>query len=225
MSEILCPVCQRDTNLGFQGNDLRRCQTCDHIFQFPPTITANYGAEYVDARYVKYPTTQIMSYLRLGIVKSFMPFGTLLDVGYGDGSFVKAALAGGYTAFGYDVHNEHKYGIPVVQSLDAAHRWDVVTFFDSLEHMPTLETARDLAAKASVVIVSFPHRPDSFPKNTDWRHYRPGEHLHYFSNHSIHRLFGFGKELVIGINAEDSIRGTLDGHQNIQTVVFRSKER
>ena len=218
MNEVLCPVCQRDTVLGFQGNDLKRCHTCDNIFQYPPTVTAKYGAEYVDARYEKYPTTEIMSYLRLGILKSIRQRGTVLDYGYGNGSFVKACLKGGYTAFGYDCHTEHKYGIPVIESLDAAKSWNVVTFFDSIEHVADLEPIRQLAKRTEAIIVSVPNRPRDFPQNPNWRHNRHGEHVWFPVKSSLERLFQM--KTVLASDAEDSIRGQLDGHQNIMTYVF-----
>lgn len=211
-----CPICHASDARELPDR-LASCEACDHVFEHPPVVTALYNKEYVAERYEKYATTEAMSYLRLGMVKSFVTRGRLLDVGYGNGAFVRAASAGGFDAYGNDVHGAD-YGIreaPMVSD----ELWDVVTFFDSLEHFPDLKPVRDLVRRAAFAVVSMPFRPKDFPTTRAWKHYRPGEHLHYFSLKSLSALFP-DKRLMFVTDAEDAIRKPLGGEPNIFTAVF-----
>lgn len=214
----VCPVCHVKPLEELDG--LSRC-ACDHIFQSTLEVTAHYDKDYITKRYDSYPTTEAMSYLRLGYLRGFCPKGKLLDVGYGNGSFVKAAIKAEYDAYGYDVHHAN-YGVRETPIISHDH-WDVVTFFDSLEHFPDFKEVCQLARRAKWILVSFPCRPSWFPYKREWRHYRPGEHLHYFTLCSLATLF-YTHTMYTCSDLEDSIRGKLpDGEQNIQTAVLKGK--
>lgn len=190
------------------------------MYQDPPTVSAVYDKKYVADRYDTYDTTPVMSALRLGMLKGYIGAGRLLDVGYGNGSFVKLAMKGGFDAYGCDVHHAD-YGVREA-GIDSEVSWDVVTFFDSLEHFPDLAVIKDLNSRTNMIMISFPCRPDNFPDNRDWRHYRPGEHLHYFTLTSLTHLFS-GKQLLVSTNVEDTIRGRPQGRQNIATAIFAKR--
>lgn len=149
-------------------------------------------------------------------MKGFVGGGNLLDVGYGNGSFVKLASSSGYDAFGKEIHGlSDRYG---VREADYdSKEWDVVTFFDSLEHMDSFSTIRKLRSK--IIIVSTPLRPDTFPDDLRWKHWKPGEHLHYFDAIGILRLWPPKKKLAES-NIEDIIRKSLNGDKNILTIVL-----
>jgi hypothetical protein len=209
-----CPVCDQETI--YQGSELYRCPDCAHIFQYPPDVRVSYAADYL-ATYDKYPV-ELMSHVRLAFVKAYARGGKLLDVGYGQGHFVKLAVRAGFDAYGNDVH-----GVDCgVREVDLNHgsAWDVVTFFDSLEHFPSLSSVRDLARRSRYVVVSLPCRPLWFPERRDWKHYKPGEHLHYFCEDSLDRLFG-AKHRLSFADVEDVVRGKgPDGGRNILTAVY-----
>lgn len=215
MDGVRCPVCGSARLTDHR--DLQECRACTHLFQWPATITARYDAAYV-AKYAGYPLTEI-SYLRVGLLKAFVSKGRLLDVGHCRGDFVRAAQRAGFDAWGYDVHGID-VGVPTVPKLCNGQPWDVVTFFDSLEHFDRLESARALGSLAKWIVVACPCRPASFPAVRDWRHYRPGEHLHYFSRQSLGRLFT-RRALVLETNAEDAVRGQRGSATNIATYIFR----
>ncbi len=217
MSDPLCPTCRSERTLPFQGNDLRRCQACDHIFQFPAIVKAVYDHQYIKDRYDKYPTTGAMSDLRVEMLHMHVKSGSrILDVGAGNYAFVKAACKDGFDAWGCDVHGVD-YGAPSVSSLDG--NWDALCFFDSLEHFPDLRVIRAKAHDVSTIIVSIPKRPAWFPASLNWRHYRPGEHLHYPVKSSLEALFK--KHCTAQSHMEDTIRGKLpSGEDNIETLVF-----
>jgi len=125
--------------------------------------------------------------------------------------------------FGIDVHNED-FGVPVVD-YEAPHTYDLVCFFDSLEHFPSFEPIFQLRSRN--VIVSIPNPPEFLLTTPDrWRHYKPGEHLHYFNPSSLDHLMrrlGFGRK-VVQAHPEDAIRGKIQydtrQHDNIVTIIY-----
>ena len=217
-----CPACQDQSQVRITSDSiLSECQHCGHIWETALEVTAKYDQKYVADRYDKYNTTEVMSYLRLGLLKGFVTAGRLLDVGYGNGSFVKLAKKGGFDAYGNDVHGAD-YDVREC-ALEGDEVWDVVTFFDSMEHFPDLEVIRQLSKRAAYIVVSFPTRPNDFPWSAyTWRHYRPGEHLHYFTVKSLTALLC--KSPLVTTDMEDTIRGRgpSTANCNITTVVFGS---
>jgi hypothetical protein len=217
---MVCPVCDQGP-VDILPEELARCPNCNHIFQNPLEVRAVYDHAYIADRYDSYDTTPLISGMRLATLKGCgiaTGDGKLLDVGYGNGAFVKMAMKAGYDAYGCDVHGAD-YGVREVK-LDGTQRWDVVTFFDSLEHFTTLDVIKQLVQRTSTIVISIPVYPPDFPQNRHWKHYRPGEHLHYFSLGSLCRLFA-GKRLCIRSDIEDVIRGKRpDGGVNVATLVF-----
>lgn len=211
-----CPVCAKEAVC--LRAELHRCSDCAHIFQYPPEVRVTYAAEYLST-YDRYPVAA-MSRARLVYVRTFVREGKLLDVGYGQGHFAKLAQGAGFDVYGNDVHGVD-YGVREV-NLNHGSRWDVVTFFDSLEHFPDLAPVRDLAGRSKYVVVSLPSRPVWFPERLEWKHYKPGEHLHYFCEDSLDRLFGVKRRLAF-TDVEDVIRGKgPEGVRNILTAVYGS---
>ena len=102
----------------------------------------DYDKDYVNTRYVKYgelPT--YMAHLRLGnIIGSLSRVPkSILDVGYGDGSFLKVCSNIIPKCYGYDVSSyPAPAGCEVVSSM-TDQSYDVITFFDSLEHFEDIE--------------------------------------------------------------------------------------
>jgi SAM-dependent methyltransferase len=200
------------------------CLRCQHIFQTDLAVTVSYDANY--ARQYDLRPVREMSDLRWDFIQSRLHLparSRVLDVGYGNGAFLKRARAAGMTIFGIDLHTED-FGIPVVE-FDAPQDYDLVCFFDSLEHFP--DFAPILRLNTRFAIVSIPQTPDfmlAAPRK--WRHFKPGEHLHYFSTNSLDtfmRSWGFTGRLAEG-NPEDNLRGKLaiDGksYDNIYTAIY-----
>ncbi|HVA51383.1 MAG TPA: methyltransferase domain-containing protein [Pirellulales bacterium] len=213
MNTCLCPVCACQGVEAF--DDLRHCPRCRHVFQWPPEATVSYDESYV-RHYEAYPCRE-MSCLRVGFLKGFASRGRLLDVGYGNGAFVRAASAAGFDAFGCDVHGVD-CGVREIDLARDQSLWDVVSCFDSLEHFGDFSSVRSLWRRAQLVLVSLPLAPPAFPACRAWSHYKPGEHLHYFSPASLARLVA--KPLIAASNVEDAIRRPKDTRQNIYTAVY-----
>lgn len=208
-----CPVCESSPCVPDEG--LARCPHCTHLFQWPPVVAVRYDGAYLSA-YDHCPTRP-MACLRTGFLKAVVPAGRLLDVGYGKGDLVHAAAAAGFDAWGYDIHRRN-FGVREVNLAQDRSTWDVVTFFDSLEHFPDFEIVRSLLRRSRSVLVSLPLPPASFPRDRSWKHYKPGEHLHYFSEKSLRTLVG--KPLLLRSDVEDTIRRGTPGVQNILTCLF-----
>jgi hypothetical protein len=182
-----------------------------------------YDKEYVNTRYVKYgelPT--YMGYLRLGnIIGSIggVP-DSIIDVGYGDGSFLKVCKDIIPNCYGYDIST---YPIPEGCNLVSSFKdkfYEVITFFDSLEHFEDIEFVKDL--KCSYVCVSV---PDCHYKSDEWfetwKHRRPNEHLWHFNSISLEKfMYRMGYVLVSSSNIEDTIRKSGKEESNILTCVF-----
>lgn len=183
----------------------------------------DYDKDYVNTRYVKYgelPT--YMGYLRLGnIIGSLgrVP-SSILDVGYGDGSFLKVCRNIVPECYGYDIST---YPIPEgcsqVESI-TKNFYDVITFFDSLEHFEDIEFVKNLKCNSLCISVPYCHYiNDAWFEN--WKHRRPNEHLWHFDKQSLCKFMNrMGYELVSATNIEDTIRKNNKEEHNILTCVF-----
>ncbi len=185
-------------------------------------------AGYYDGLGIK---TRAMSCLRLGHLLASVGAAcrmTLLDIGYGNGDFLVRCADAGLSGSGFDVATR-----PLTDERLLTLRWDqvmsrhrdVVTFYDSLEHFPSLAWLSDL--KASYVIVSAPwcHWIQGQPEFRDWKHRKPHEHLHHFNAASlVEFMASMGWKNISLSNVEDGIRGVReDGKPNILTAVFEGR--
>lgn len=243
-----CPACGGD-NIHYQyvGFGVCRYEWCGLIWSTDRLTTQSYDAAYVAERYDKYPTTQLMSEIRASLVEAVLLLheslpmasqkvnkGRLLDVGYGNGSFIREAFHRGWCALGNDVNPTSYPGVNHVSlplhctNRDLAYR--VITFWDCLEHFDDLDEVRNVADATQWIILSFPNPPPDFPLHPDtWKHYRPGEHHFHFTPQSLAHIFTTKQsiaEVVYTGNPEDCIRGKgPGGAANILTVALRVRDR
>lgn len=233
---LKCPVCRHHCVIDL--GQVSWCRHCEVYAANDRETTIRYDAEYVASRYDRYPTTEAMTELRLRVMETVihlaetlpqgepLRYGRLLDVGYGNGSFIRGALRRGWDAYGYDVNPTEYRGVRRVPwpKFDCEH-YRAITFFDSLEHFEGLEPARGLADHADWIFLSMPLPPYYF-LTANWKHLRPGEHHFYFQDpKSFEPLFSSERaeaKVVYTETPEDTIRGRLsDGLPNIQTVALR----
>lgn len=205
---LRCPICGGRNHFHTPDN-LSECGNCRHIFQTDLNVTASYNADYAH-QYDHLPVKE-MSALRWNFIQSHLnlPAGSrVLDVGYGNGAFLKHARSAGMDIYGIDLHTED-FGVPVV-NLETKLHFDLICFFDSLEHFSDFQPLLNL--RAGHVIVSIPNTPAwLLSKPRVWRHYKPGEHLHYFSRRSLDSFmhgWGFSEKRAEGY-PEDTLRGKL----------------
>lgn len=198
-----------------------------HLYQ--KTITGNlpdYSKTYVSQRYDTYSTNDLMSKLRFSILFNVIgKFKSVTDFGYGNGSFIRFCEEQGKESFGYDISN-----YPVPENCKQLTHWndcsvDVMTFFDSLEHI----TDRDLSPmlkqlNTKYVCISVPWCHFDMGKEwfMNWKHRRENEHLHHFDSFGLTELLTECnyKILYLG-NDEDMIRIPKEKLPNILTVVAK----
>jgi SAM-dependent methyltransferase len=218
-----CPVCQ-GTDVSPKPHNLTLCGDCCHIFQSDRHVSMVYDASY--AHQYDHRPHEEMSQLRWKFIQQHLALSKdskVLDIGYGNGAFLKHAERAGMQIFGIDLHGED-FGIPEV-SYRSPIDYDLVCFFDSMEHFAEFDDILRLNTRH--VIASVPDPPELLLSQPHrWRHYKPGEHLHYFSRDSLDLLvhrWGLTHKIAEG-HPEDAIRGklTINGrtYDNIYTAIY-----
>lgn len=195
------------------------------IYQVDKT-PIDYDKSYIENSYVRYgELTNYMAYLRLGnIIGSLGRIPkSILDIGYGDGSFLKVCSKIIPKCYGHDISS---YPIPHgCENVDNIEEnfYDVITFFDSLEHFEDIEFVKNLNCNAVCISVPNCHYPnDSWFE--DWKHRRVNEHLWHFNQESLTSFMErIGFILVSSTNIEDTIRKNKEEETNILTCIFRKK--
>lgn len=167
-----------------------------------------------------------LSYLRLGILLGAIGKNpdSILDVGYGNGDFLKVAKASSIqNCYGCDISD---YPVPEnckkVDLLDNSF-YEVVCFFDSLEHFDDISFIEKLNCEYIFISVPWCHN-FSYEWFQNWYHLRPNEHLWHFNDKSLVLFMkenGFEK-IYLG-NFEDIIRqnSSCNGNPNILSAIFQ----
>ena len=145
---------------------------------------------------------------------------SLLDVGIGDGAFLRAVAPFAWLSpFGFDINPAGiAYLIENGQlaSFEEPASFDVVTFWDSLEHIRDPRPA--LAAARHVALVSIPIFTDAAHAVTS-RHFRPDEHFWYFTRHGFIQFADQeGFDCVDVLATETAL-----GRDSIETFVLRRR--
>lgn len=226
-TNVKCPICNSFDTLEC-SHKLSFCCNCNHTFQTDLKVTKVYDDAYI--RPYNALHTEEMSKVRWDFIDEILeldPGSKILDIGYGNGAFLKYVQKLGMDVYGIDVHGQD-YGIKEV-TYDVDIEYDLVCFFDSLEHLPSFSPLFQLNMKN--MVVSIPFVPPFFLGSPlSWKHYKPGEHLHYFSPNSLSYLVSllggkYSLELMEDGFPEDDLRGkfyTFGGnvYDNIYTTVF-----
>lgn len=166
--------------------------------------------------------TSNTSYLRLGyIIGSIgrIP-ASVLDVGYGTGIFLKSCEEQIKERYGNDISGWNvPEGCTFVENI-FEQEYDVITFFDSLEHMEDIEFVKKL--KCNYVCISVPcchYFSDEW--FSEWKHRKPDEHLWHFNEKSLTKFMTrMGYKVVNVCNLEDFTRKTNHPYSNIITGIF-----
>lgn len=111
---------------------------------------------------------------------------TVLDYGSGCG-FFKAFAPEGVKVDTFDIMRVPQTGV-------TRNQYDLVTFWDVLEHIPDLPGMKSIFEKTNYVALTVPIKPD----NVSWeeyKHFKPGEHIHHFQEDYLRAVmktvFGF----------------------------------
>jgi hypothetical protein len=191
------------------------------------TVTQVYDRAYLDVRYAGIDgRVRQLAAQRAAVMDAFIapvfPRGAFLDFGCGTGHVVRQAAALGWDARGHDLC---LYAADILFCFEPWGRpWDVVAFFDSLEHLADQAgTIRDLDAEWVMVSVPNCARPDDWRWLSQWRHLRPGEHLWHWGRPTLARFFRqLGYREVMVSHFEDEYRPNPDQPEpNILTAIYR----
>lgn len=195
----------------------------------PFKYDAQYSSTYDTPEYQR--ASDVLQALRLGYILGVCiekPL-SLLDFGYGNGAFMKAARQCIDEVYGYDVT-----GVTVPEGCRVSHTpfapVDVMTFHDALEHIQDLSFLKDLRARVVVISLPFCHYFEAGQQwfDTAYKHRKPNEHIHHFTPSSLSRTmerYGF---LPLGdySSHEDIVRKSTHGWQpNILTMAFTNTRR
>ena len=189
----------------------------------------DYSATYSKQRYDTYTTNDKMSELRFNLLtKVIKSFDTVTDFGYGNGAFLNHCDKNSKVTYGYDISD---YPTPPgslkIENVND-YEVDVVTFYDSLEHLTEMDLMpflRELRTKYVCISVPWYHEEQGKEWFMNWKHRRENEHLHHFDSHGLVNLLNFSgyKVLYLG-NDEDDVRTPVNNLPNILTVIAKKLE-
>jgi hypothetical protein len=183
-----------------------------------------YNVDYIKERYDVYKDLSVkMSFLRLGYLlgSTKLKINKIIDVGYGNGDFLNAAKECIPNCFGAEV-NDYQIPDSCIKVNDIYNdEYDVVCFFDVLEHFEDIYDIKNL--KTKLIYISLPechYFNDEWFLN--WKHRRPDEHLWHFNLESLSNFMKeIGYEYVTHSNVEDTIRKPNSSYSNILSAIFK----
>ena len=185
-----------------------------------------YDDSYINNRYNNYSSGENMSYARLGYLLGVLKgndINSILDIGYGNGDFLKIASKFIKSCAGFDI--PPMYPLPkYINTISNIYNdnYDVVCFFDSLEHFDDIYEIENLNTKYIYISVPWCHNL-SIDWFTNWKHRRENEHLWHFNLESLSKFFtSIGYEILDYSNIEDVIRTPYDEKlPNILSAIFK----
>lgn len=162
-----------------------------------------------------------LSHLRLGFVEGAVDMKkckSILDVGFGNGDFLRACQKKFEICAGYDLLYKYLPEGCVKEEMLFNNHYDVMSFFDSLEHFDDIRVLDKL--KCKYIVVSVPNCITSEKSWFDaWKHKKPDEHLHHFNEESLTKFVEYSGYKVLKVSHfEDAIRKN-PGLNNILTIV------
>jgi hypothetical protein len=177
-------------------------------------VTAEYDQAYLN-KYVGYEASDIGKRINQARLKTVEQYGdgALLDIGIGSGMFLKSYP----DAMGYDINRaavswlrkKNRYS-------EDFNKFKAFTMWDVLEHCEAPEVYFKRFPIGALLFVSIPIFSD-LGSIRQSKHYRPGEHLYYFTDEGFKFYMGLhGFELLGWNNLE-----TKAGREDIGTYIFR----
>lgn len=149
-----------------------------------------YNLDYYEKHLREYSkSAEYICRIRWGWISGLNP-KRVLDYGCDVGWF-RAFRPEGIEVDSFDIGAGPNTGIRVVL-------YDVVCFWDVLEHIPNYKEVEPVFRLANAIAGTIPVKPDGIEWNV-WKHWKPGEHYHYFTKDILLALFnkyGFVMEKV-----------------------------
>jgi 2-polyprenyl-3-methyl-5-hydroxy-6-metoxy-1,4-benzoquinol methylase len=218
---VKCAICDVDDArylLTKNGLVLVKCRRCELVYVNPRPETTELAAIYNDdafhchqlqAEETQQNVSRDLDRAEL-IARNQPTLGRLLDVGCSTGSFLRAARERGFDVSGIDIGHANvaharmvgldAYVGVITEAPFASRSFDVITFFDSIEHMPhpvaALEAARTLLSGDGLLVLTTPNIDGWFPRLTwqllgrtlgVWEHPAPPGHVYQFSRATLRK--------------------------------------
>ncbi len=221
IEKIKCVGCLSTERTFFgkrSGFTLYKCLSCGIIslYEKPASLNEVYDKEYFSGGskgfgYVDYDEDKeamrdsFKKYLSLA-EKILGSKGKLFDVGAATGYFISIAKEMGFQVSGVELSDfaaeiARKKGFDVVTgTLDGLQptetNYDVVTFLDVIEHMPSpeddLRVAKGMLRSGGLLLINTPDIGSLYARilGMKWHLIVPPEHIHYFNERGIRLLLG-----------------------------------
>jgi SAM-dependent methyltransferase len=154
---------------------------------------------------------------------------SLLDFGSGTGEFLEEANKQIENVYSYDlIQKDFDFATTLTIDEVNSKRFDVVCFFDSLEHTTSpRDVIKTIDTKYIFISVPWCYYETKGEKwFMDWKHRKPDEHLHHFNEKSLSEFMkSCGYETIDVSNIEDVIRIRYDKElPNILSGIFKKYE-
>jgi hypothetical protein len=176
-------------------------QTDHKPFKYDP----GYAGIYDSPEYTR--GSEILQAMRYGFICSAhgRPINSIADCGYGNGAFMKFVKQQVPYVYGFDVTGVQVDGCYILPELVKA---DVLCFWDCLEHIADLSFIKDLPHETIAVSLPYCHFfTQGLEWFNDWKHRKPDEHVHHFTEFSLTLLMdSMGWKTVSISQHEDVIR-------------------
>lgn len=182
-------------------------------YGFDITPAMEYSGDYF-AKYVKMDDTPMgiaLTDIRVQFVNEYYIGDDIVDIGIGGGRFCKQR-----GAHGFDVSAEAVQWLKSVDMYQDPYEKPVtaLTFWDSLEHIPNPD--RILKQAKKWVFVSMPIY-DDMQHCLASKHYKPGEHLHYWTDQGL--ISWFADRGFVCMDCHDA--ETQAGREGILSYAFK----
>lgn len=199
-----------------EDGDLMLCRTRGVAYQRDMSRKVAYDAAYFDKcrGYEDKEIARRINAGRVAIVNKHAGLGKVLDVGVGSGEFIRNR---GDTTFGYDVNPA------AIAWLKQEGRWSedfgafqAFTFWDVLEHIEDPQAYFQAMQPGSLLFTCLPIFDDLVRVRVS-KHYRPGEHLYYWTRQGFIDWMALWRFRLI----EEATFEIEAGREAIRTFAFR----
>lgn len=198
-------------------DDLVICEALGFAYQRDMTVTASYDEAYWQkcAGYEGAAIADAINRGRINLVARHAGECEVCDVGVGSGEFIKRRG----NARGYDVNPTARAWLSsegLLIEREELREFRAITFWDVLEHVPDPSEYLDLISPGAWMFTSIPIF-ENLDRIRSSKHYRPGEHLYYFTDDGFVSWLGsYGFELK-----ERSSFEMLAGRDSIYSFAFQ----
>ena len=181
---------------------------------YHPQEPISYEGDYWD-KYLEYDDTDMgckLTEARVNLVKKHTTHYDLIDIGIGGGLFVSTI-----DCLGYDVNTKANQWLSSVNRFKDPYIGKVtaITCWDSLEHIP--DPSALLNQVEDWVFASIPVFDDNGTYVTHSKHYRPGEHIWYWSHDGFINFMARHGFILRDCNDDE----TKLGRENIRSYAFQ----